>query len=253
MPAHLISWRQVDPADSSRPALRSASLRGAPTGSARDLHRTVAVTAEPHGCRRHADAEALPGSAAARRLRAHRRSRELAPVLGELARWGYEWAWSPPRASERVDLGAIFRLVPGLVNGQHGVSGYRRPEVTDGPPGRPTTYRVTDGRRQRGDLARRRGRLAPTPRCGHHRRPGSAPWARSATATGSASSGNAALASTCSICSPSARAARRRVTEPSATSSRSRRRIAASGPVGARTARCRRTGARRARRRYLLE
>ncbi len=43
------------------------------------------------------------------------RARELMPILGELARWGYEWAWSPPRASEAVDLGAIFRLAPGLV------------------------------------------------------------------------------------------------------------------------------------------
>jgi hypothetical protein len=43
------------------------------------------------------------------------RARELMPVLGELARWGYEWAWSPPRASESVDLGAIFRLAPGLL------------------------------------------------------------------------------------------------------------------------------------------
>jgi DNA-binding HxlR family transcriptional regulator len=43
------------------------------------------------------------------------RARELMPILGELARWGYEWAWSPPRASESVDLGAIFRLAPGLV------------------------------------------------------------------------------------------------------------------------------------------
>jgi DNA-binding HxlR family transcriptional regulator len=42
------------------------------------------------------------------------RARELMPILGELARWGYEWAWSPPRASESVDLGAIFRLAPGL-------------------------------------------------------------------------------------------------------------------------------------------
>src|SRR6516164_5780872 len=45
------------------------------------------------------------------------RARELMPVLGELARWGYEWAWSPPRASESVDLGAIFRLSPGLLGG----------------------------------------------------------------------------------------------------------------------------------------
>jgi DNA-binding HxlR family transcriptional regulator len=43
------------------------------------------------------------------------RARELMPILGELARWGYEWAWSPPRASEAVDLGAIFRLAPGLL------------------------------------------------------------------------------------------------------------------------------------------
>jgi HxlR-like helix-turn-helix len=43
------------------------------------------------------------------------RARELMPILGELARWGYEWAWSPPRTSESVDLGAIFRLAPGLM------------------------------------------------------------------------------------------------------------------------------------------
>jgi hypothetical protein len=43
------------------------------------------------------------------------RARELMPILGELARWGYEWAWSPPRTSESVDLGAIFRLAPGLL------------------------------------------------------------------------------------------------------------------------------------------
>ena len=48
------------------------------------------------------------------------RARELMPVLGELARWGYEWAWGPPRESEAVDLGAIFRLAPGLVNSHAG-------------------------------------------------------------------------------------------------------------------------------------
>jgi DNA-binding HxlR family transcriptional regulator len=48
------------------------------------------------------------------------RARELMPVLGELARWGYEWAWGPPRESEAVDLGAIFRLAPGLVNSNCG-------------------------------------------------------------------------------------------------------------------------------------
>jgi DNA-binding HxlR family transcriptional regulator len=43
------------------------------------------------------------------------RAHELMPVLGALARWGYDWAWSPPRSGEAIDLGAIFRLIPGLL------------------------------------------------------------------------------------------------------------------------------------------
>jgi hypothetical protein len=43
------------------------------------------------------------------------RSRELMPILGALARWGYEWAWGPPRTGEAIDVGAIFRLAPGLI------------------------------------------------------------------------------------------------------------------------------------------
>ena len=43
------------------------------------------------------------------------RARELMPVLASLARWGYEWAWSPPRPGEAIDLGAIFRLAGGLI------------------------------------------------------------------------------------------------------------------------------------------
>jgi DNA-binding HxlR family transcriptional regulator len=43
------------------------------------------------------------------------RSRELMPVLGALARWGYDWSWSGPRAGEDVNVGAIFRLAPGLL------------------------------------------------------------------------------------------------------------------------------------------
>jgi DNA-binding HxlR family transcriptional regulator len=42
------------------------------------------------------------------------RSKDLTPVLASLALWGYKWAWSEPRSGERVDLGAIFRLAPGL-------------------------------------------------------------------------------------------------------------------------------------------
>jgi len=43
------------------------------------------------------------------------RSRELMPVLGALARWGYDWTWTAPRSGEDVNLGAIFRLAPGLL------------------------------------------------------------------------------------------------------------------------------------------
>jgi hypothetical protein len=43
------------------------------------------------------------------------RSRELIPVLGALARWGYDWTWSAPRPGEDIDIGAILRLAPGLL------------------------------------------------------------------------------------------------------------------------------------------
>ena len=43
------------------------------------------------------------------------RARDLVPVLGALARWGYEWSWTEPRRSEAIDVGAIFRLAPGLL------------------------------------------------------------------------------------------------------------------------------------------
>jgi DNA-binding HxlR family transcriptional regulator len=59
------------------------------------------------------------------------RARDLMPVLGELALWGYRWAWSQPRSGERVDVGAILRLVPGLVHG-NGQSGEVECTITDG-------------------------------------------------------------------------------------------------------------------------
>lgn len=66
------------------------------------------------------------------------RARDLMPVLAELALWGYRWAWSQPRAGERVDIGAILRLVPGLVSGQG-----RRGEIE---------CTITDGHREGGPL-----------------------------------------------------------------------------------------------------
>jgi DNA-binding HxlR family transcriptional regulator len=51
------------------------------------------------------------------------RSRELVPVIGELARWGYAWAWGQPREQEAIDIGAIFRAAPGLCVAPPGVEG----------------------------------------------------------------------------------------------------------------------------------
>jgi DNA-binding HxlR family transcriptional regulator len=44
------------------------------------------------------------------------RARDLMPVLGALAVWGYEWAWGRPRDGEAIDIGAILRLAPGMVD-----------------------------------------------------------------------------------------------------------------------------------------
>ena len=51
------------------------------------------------------------------------RSRELMPVLGALAQWGYDWTWTAPRDGEDVNVGAIFRLAPGLLAPPRGVDG----------------------------------------------------------------------------------------------------------------------------------
>ena len=76
------------------------------------------------------------------------RARELAPVLGELARWGYEWAWGPPRSSEAVDIGAIFRLIPGLVGSDSSSTGTVELTVEDARDGGASAYliRFTSGR-----------------------------------------------------------------------------------------------------------
>src|SRR5207249_991427 len=36
------------------------------------------------------------------------RARELLPVVGALARWGYQWTWSAPHHDEAIDIGAIL-------------------------------------------------------------------------------------------------------------------------------------------------
>ncbi len=51
------------------------------------------------------------------------RSRELLPVLGALARWGLEWAWTAPREGEAIDIGAILRVAPALIEAPKGLTG----------------------------------------------------------------------------------------------------------------------------------
>lgn len=59
------------------------------------------------------------------------RARELMPVLGELARWGFEWAWSAPRETEAIDVSAFFRLAPGLIS-PNGITGTIEFTVSEG-------------------------------------------------------------------------------------------------------------------------
>jgi DNA-binding HxlR family transcriptional regulator len=73
----------------------------------------------------------------------------LAPVLGELARWGYDWSWGAPRPLEAVDIGAIFRLLPGLLPTGSTTTGRIDLTVIDGRDGDETTVysvRIDNGR-----------------------------------------------------------------------------------------------------------
>ena len=122
------------------------------------------------------------------------RARELTPVLGELARWGYSWAWSSPRPSERVDLGAIFRLIPGLMRTDGVLEGTVELTVTDGRrDGEPMAYLVTlsggratltEGADERADASLRGGcedwiaALTPPSRNRGLQRGGAANWPR---------------------------------------------------------------------------
>jgi DNA-binding HxlR family transcriptional regulator len=58
------------------------------------------------------------------------RSRELLPVLGALARWGYDWIWTAPREGEAIDVGAILRLAPGMATAPAGTAGSAELAVT---------------------------------------------------------------------------------------------------------------------------
>ena len=86
------------------------------------------------------------------------RSRELIPVLGALARWGYDWTWSAPRPGEDVNVGAIFRLAPGVLEPPAGLEGTVELIVEPDGEAPERRYLVTVSGGQRGDLRSRRCR-----------------------------------------------------------------------------------------------
>ena len=71
------------------------------------------------------------------------RARDLLPVLGELARWGYAWMWSAPREGEQVNVDAIFRLAPGLVRLPVEVLGELELTIENGRENEPMTFKIT--------------------------------------------------------------------------------------------------------------
>ncbi|MGH2900693.1 MAG: winged helix-turn-helix transcriptional regulator, partial [Solirubrobacteraceae bacterium] len=70
------------------------------------------------------------------------RSYELLPVLGALARWGYDWAWTAPRDGEAIDVGAILRIAPGLIDAGAGLNGTAELTVAR-PDGTSRRYAIT--------------------------------------------------------------------------------------------------------------
>ncbi|HWV83878.1 MAG TPA: helix-turn-helix domain-containing protein [Capillimicrobium sp.] len=59
------------------------------------------------------------------------RARDLVPVIAELSRWGYRWAWGRPRPREAVDVGAVLRAACGLCDRGPGPEGVVELRVDD--------------------------------------------------------------------------------------------------------------------------
>ena len=102
------------------------------------------------------------------------RSRELIPVLGALARWGYDWTWSAPRPGEDVNVGAIFRLAPGILEPPAGLEGTVELIVEAEGDAPERQYLVTLKRRSRAEISEVGGAHADGVRARHGRRRGCA-------------------------------------------------------------------------------
>jgi len=76
------------------------------------------------------------------------RARELAPVIGELARWGSRWVWGAPREGEAIDIGAILRSAPGLLRVPGSLRGVLELTVS-GEASRVYALHLRRGRRRR--------------------------------------------------------------------------------------------------------
>jgi DNA-binding HxlR family transcriptional regulator len=72
------------------------------------------------------------------------RARDLLPVIGALARWGYRWAWGPPRPGEAIDVGAILRCAPGLAT-PNTLRGTVELRIENGPAAGVHVLRVENG------------------------------------------------------------------------------------------------------------
>jgi DNA-binding HxlR family transcriptional regulator len=71
--------------------------------------------------------------------------RELVPIAAALARWGMRHAWSSPLPRERVDIAALLRLLPFLLERVELPSGSLEAIVTDAEPPLSQLYEVKDG------------------------------------------------------------------------------------------------------------
>jgi DNA-binding HxlR family transcriptional regulator len=73
--------------------------------------------------------------------------RELLPIANALARWGMRHLWSAPRERESVDVDALLRLLPALLEEETGLpEGSVEAVVADAHPPVHRRYRMDGGR-----------------------------------------------------------------------------------------------------------
>ena len=120
--------------------------------------------------------------------------RELLPIAHALARWGMRHLWSAPQEHERVDVDALLRLLPALLEEGTGLpEGYVEAVVADADPPIRRVYRLEGGRLR---MADRPGDAATDPRDGRgdrEARPAAPPGAATAHLHGDGDAWVAAL------------------------------------------------------------